>query len=350
MSRWSVRSAFIGVLLAGFSVTGVLGQSPAGAPETTDQAPTTIQVQSQLVLVPTSVELGKDTLYELQASQFVVEDNGVPQRVRLDETEDARPLSLVVAVQCSRSAEVEFDKIRGLPTMIEAITGDAPAEVAIIQFGTGEELLAGFTHDLQTRDRALNKLRPCDYDGGANIFDAVDYANTLLDAHKATGRRAVLLISETRDHGSETKPEAVIQELGRSNTVVDAVAFAPGRDEVVDDLKHGGGGGVMSLLFMGVQALRKNAPKEFTRMSGGEYINFATQKGFDKGMVSLANHVHNFYMLSFAPRFPPDAKENAAAPGLHRITVKIPEYPSAIVRHRESYWNGPTDGNPTPPQ
>jgi len=323
----------------------VWSQAPADvAPPsaTQDQEPTTIQVQSQLVLVPTSVELGKDTLYELQASQFLVEDNGVPQRVRLDETDDARPLSLVVAVQCSRSAEAEFDKIRGLPTMIEAITGDAPAEVAIIQFGTGEELLAGFTHDLQTRDRALNRLRPCDYDGGNTIFDAVDYANTLLEAHKATGRRAVLLISETRDHGSETKPEAVIKELGRSNTVVDAVAFSPGRDEVVDDLKHGGGSGVMGLLFMGIQALRKNAPKEFASMSGGEYINFGSQKGFDKGMVSLANHVHNFYMLSFVPRFPPDTKEAVSAPGLHRITVKIPEYPSAIVRHRESYWNGPT--------
>ena len=346
----------MGVLVVGLGAIGVRGQAPAGPDPAGDAAPTTIQVQSQLVLVPTSVELGKDTLYELQASQFVVEDNGVPQRVRLDETDDtARPLSLVVAVQCSRSAEAEFDKIRGLPTMIEAITGDAPAEVAIIQFGTGEELLAGFTHDLQTRDKALNKLRPCDYDGGATIFDAVDYANTLLEAHKATGRRAVLLISEPRDHGSETKPEAVIKELGRSNTVVDAVAFAPGRDEVVDDLKHGGGSGIMGLLFMGVQALRKNAPKEFTRMSGGEYINFATQKGFDKGMVSLANHVHNFYMLSFVPRFPPDPKGTASAPGLHRITVKIPEYPSAIIRHRESYWNGPTDtpapaAAPAPPQ
>jgi VWFA-related protein len=330
----------------------VSAQSPsdAAAPDATpgQEPKTTIQVQSQLVLVPTSVELGKDTLYELQASQFLVEDNGVPQRVRLDETDDtARPLSLVVAVQCSRSAEAEFDKIRGLPTMIEAITGDAPAEVAIIQFGTGEELLAGFTHDVRTRDMALNKLRPCDYDGGATIFDAVDYANTLLEAHKATGRRAVLLISETRDHGSETKPEAVIKELGRSNTVVDAVAFSPGRDEVVDDLKHGGGSGVMGLLFMGVQALRKNAPKEFASMSGGEYVNFGSQKGFDKGMVSLANHVHNFYMLSFVPRFPPDTKEAVATPGLHRITVKIPEYPSAIVRHRESYWNGPTDA-PSP--
>ena len=165
MNRWFVRSALTGVVVVGIGAVGARGQAPAAADPAQaqpagDAPPTTIQVQSQLVLVPTSVELGKDTLYELQASQFVVEDNGVPQRVRLDEADDtARPLSLVVAVQCSRSAVAEFDKIRGLPTMIEAITGDAPAEVAIIQFGTGEELLAGFTHDLRTRDMALNKLK-----------------------------------------------------------------------------------------------------------------------------------------------------------------------------------------------
>jgi len=333
MSFRVVRVVGFGVVLAGLAG----GQEPS-APA--DDAPkTTIQVQSQLVFVPTTVEAGKDILYELKASQFVVEDNGIPQKVRLDEDdESARPLSLVVAVQCSRSAVAEFDKLQGLPTMIDAITGDAPAEVAVIQFGTGEDLMTGFTRDVNVRDRALAKLTPCE-DGGDNIFDAVDYANTLMEAHHATGRRAVLLISETRDHGSETKAETVIHELGKSNTVVDAVAFSPGRDEMVDDLHHGGGGGILSLLVMAVEAARKNAPKEFARLSGGEYINFATQKGFDQGMNTLSNHVHNFYMLSFVPRFPADmAGSGVAAPGLHKITVKIPDYPKATIRHRESYW------------
>jgi VWFA-related protein len=311
---------------------------PQGAATPADNGPTTtLQVQSQLVFVPTTVTLGKeDVLYELKANQFVVEDNGVPQRVRLDESDEVRPLSLVVAVQCSRSAIAEFDKLQGLPTMLDAVLGGAPAEVAVIQFGTGEELLAGFTHDEATRDRALSKIRPCEDDGGANIFDAVDYANTLLEAHKAKGRRAVLLISETRDHGSETRAETVIRELGRSNTIVDAASFSPERDEMVDDLHYGGGGGLIPLLLAAVQAARKNAPKEFADLSGGEYINFRTQKAFDHGMDMFANHVHNFYMLSFVPRFGDGA--GAAAPGLHRITVKVPEYPKVTLRYRESYW------------
>lgn len=46
----------------------------------------TLQTKSNVVLVPTSVR-AKDgeIIYALKANQFVVEDNGVPQKVQLDE-------------------------------------------------------------------------------------------------------------------------------------------------------------------------------------------------------------------------------------------------------------------------
>jgi len=305
----------------------------------------TLQVQSQLVLVPTTVETGKgEVIYGLKASQFITEDNRVRQDVRLeDTTNDARPLSLVVVVQCSRSAEREFPKLRGMATMISALVGEAPTDTAVVQFGTGEELLSGFTRNPAARDRALDKLAPCKDDDGDTIFDAVDYANTLLDSRHSPGRRVILLISETRDHGSETKPQDVIRALGRSNTVVDTVSFSPVKSQLVDEVEHGPPPGatmnLIPLMVMAVEATRKNAPKEFAGLSGGEYINFTTQGGFDRSLSTLSNHVHNYYLLSFVPKFPADASgSQAAAPGLHRLSVKIPEYPSAAVRHRESYW------------
>jgi VWFA-related protein len=295
--------------------------------------------------VPTTVETSKgDVIYGLGASQFLTKDNGVRQDTRLeDATNDQHPLSLVVVVQCSRSAEREFPKLRGVATMISALVGAAPADTAVVQFGTGEELLTGFTHDPATRDKALGKLAPCRYDDGDTIFDALDYANTLLDSHHLPGRRAILLISETRDHGSDTKPADLIRALGRSNTVVDTVSFSPVKSQLVDEVEHGPPPGatmnLIPLVVMAVEATRTNAPKEFAALSGGEYINFTTQRGFDRSLNTLANHVHNYYLLSFVPKFPADALgSHAAAPGLHRLSVKIPEYSSATVRHRESYW------------
>lgn len=104
----------------------------------TDAQNPKFSVRSNLVSLPTRVQ-AKDgkTIYGLKAEQFIVEDNGVQQTVRLDEAPDSFGLSLVVAVQCSRHAAAEFAKLTGLQYLIENIVGDAPHEVAILSFGNG---------------------------------------------------------------------------------------------------------------------------------------------------------------------------------------------------------------------
>src|SRR5882757_2033669 len=87
----------------------------------------TLRTQSNIVLVPTTVQAKHgEIICGLKPEQFVVEDNGVPQTIHLDEDTDSLGLSLVVVVQCSRSAGYEFPKLNGLGTMIDAIAGDAP--------------------------------------------------------------------------------------------------------------------------------------------------------------------------------------------------------------------------------
>lgn len=308
------------------------------APESTTQ---TLRVTSNLVLVPTTVQTKKgEVIYGLSADKFEVEADGVPQRVKLDESDDVRPIALAVVVQCSRAYAEEYAKVRGLSTMVDELVGGAPAQVAVIDFGSEPELITNFSTNVVRRERALNSITPCDDDPKAAIYDAVKYANALFARMQPPGRHIILLVSETRDHGSRSRPEETIRELGRTNTTVDAASYSPGRDEMVEDLRHGDGasGGVVGLLLMAVQALRKNAAKEFARESGGEYINFATQNKFDRSLNSLANRANNYYLLSFQPHFPAGAAHDGS---LHSITVKVPEYPSAVVRHRESYWAEP---------
>ena len=315
---------------------------PASSAPVAQPAIPTITVQSQLVLVPTEVRTKKgDTIYGLHADDFTLQADGVPQRVQLDESGAPIPLSLVVMVQCSRTAFREGPKIRGLSTMVDAIVGGAPAQVAVADFGTEPELLTRLTADPDQREKAFAQLQPCYDDGGDGIFDALAYANRVLERANAPGRRVILLVSETRDHGSLAKPAQVIERLNRANTVVDAVAFSPGRDEIAEDVKttDGAAGGLIGLALMAVQALRKNAPEEFARETGGEYINFSNEKGFDRGLNSLANRIHNGYQLSFVPHFPPGSPANAN--GLHNVSVHVPKYPDAVLKHREAYWSAP---------
>ena len=312
----------------------------AQTPLATDDQSYTLKTQSNVVLVPTTVQTKHgEMIYELKPEQFVVEDNGVPQNVHVDEDTDSLGLSLVVVVQCSRAAGYEYPKLGGLGAMIDGIAGDAPREVAIVTYGSAPLLLGKFSNSVDAMARALAQLEPCD-DPEASTLDAVAYATRLLEARQNHYRHAILLISETRDHGSTAKPAEVVAALGRTNTVVDSVAFGPGKTEVMSDLKYGGGSGPIGLLVMAVNALKKNAAHELAALSGGEYINFTTQKGFDEGLHQLSNHVHNYYLLSFQPH----AEANGEpASGMHRIRVRIPDYPDARVRFRESYFAGELD-------
>ncbi|MBB5327033.1 VWA domain-containing protein [Tunturiibacter gelidoferens] len=312
----------------------------AQTPSPTDDQSYTLKTQSNVVLVPTTVQTKHgEMIYELKPEQFVVEDNGVSQTVHVDEDTDSLGLSLVVVVQCSRAAGYEYPKLGGLGAMIDGIAGDAPREVAIVTYGSAPLLLGKFSNSVDAMARALAQLEPCD-DPEASTLDAVAYATRLLEARQNHYRHAILLISETRDHGSTAKPAEVVAALGRTNTVVDSVAFGPGKTEVMSDLKYGGGSGPIGLLVMAVNALKKNAAHELAALSGGEYINFTTQRGFDEGLHQLSNHVHNYYLLSFQPH----AEANGEpASGMHRIRVRIPDYPDARVRFRESYFAGELD-------
>jgi VWFA-related protein len=333
-----MRRALLAFLLLPAVSAPLWSQTPAADPQSF-----TLRTESNVVLLPTQIETKQgDILYGLKANQFVVEDNGVPQTIHLDEDTDPLGLSLVIAVQCSRSAVMEYAKIQGLATMIDGIAGDAPREVALVSYGAEPELLGDFSSDPDKLRLALNDLQPCD-DTAAATLDAVAYSTTLLEARKNHYRHAILLISESRDHGSTAKPAKVIADLGSSNTVVDAVTFAPGRNEIVSDLKHGGGSGPIGLLVMAVNAVKKNAAKELAALSGGEYLNFTSQKSFDNNLHQLSNHIHNYYLLSFQPHADP-----GTMPGLHSLRVKIPDYPDARIRTRESYWSGSPDSPPDP--
>jgi len=303
----------------------------------------TLKTQANVVLVPATIRTKQgEMIYALRVNQFVVEDNGVAQTVHLDEDTDSLGLTLVVLVQCSRSAVMEYAKLTGLSTMLDELAGGAPRQIAIATYGKEATLLGDFSSDPQETSSAIGQVQPCD-DSEAATFDAVAWASSLLDERKDHNRHAILLISETRDHGSQKKPADVIASLGRTNTVVDSVSFAPGKNEILSDLKFGGGSGPLGLLIMAVNAAKKNAPRTLAELSGGEYINFTTQKSFDSGIHQLSNRIHNYYLLSFQPQAGPNG---APADGLHSIRVKVPDYPDAKIGSRESYFSGSLDSLP----
>ena len=296
---------------------------------------TTLRTRSNLVLVPTLIKDPQGALvFGLEASDFVIEDNGVEQPLRMDEAPEGQPISLVVAIQRGRRASYEFPRMQGLRTMLGPLFEVGTSRVAIVEFDSHVELTRNFTKDEPLLDADLTNLQPGD--GGATILDAVAYSIQLLRDEPEDRQRVLLLISETRDHGSRVKIEDAVAAVGQANTMMYALAFSPGISNILDTGRgvnknemHNGVD-LLDLAYRTAQAMRKNVPSAITSMTGGEYELFTTRKKFEVRMNDFTNHLHSRYLLSFAPRDP--------SPGLHQLHVRLKDPSKGTVLARTRYW------------
>jgi VWFA-related protein len=303
---------------------------------------TTLRVKTSIVLVPTLVEK-KDgsVLYGLSQKDFVVEDNGVPQKVHVDDDLDSQPVSIVVAVEKGGTSLLQFDKIAKLGPLLDLFLGDGFGAASLVTFDSQPELVEDFTSKTTEITKHLKNMEPGD--GGAAILDAVRFSIDMLEEQPADRRRILLLISESRDHGSK-KNEAkdLVERIGTSNTLVLAVTYSASGSEFINDLKGGGSVGptmnMLSPLLMAIAALHKNVAKELAVMSGGEYTTFVKEKGFEDKVEEVARHARNRYMLSFSP--------TDKSPGFHALSVKLTEDYGARLVARTSYWSADDAGVP----
>ncbi|MBX6358760.1 MAG: hypothetical protein IRZ03_01635 [Acidobacterium ailaaui] len=328
------RACLLSVLAFAFPLFAGGQQPSREATVPSAQSAPTIRVNTSVVLVPALVERPSgEIVYGLTQKDFILEDNGVQQDLHVDDDLDAQPVSLVVCIQRGRSAALEFDKYAKLGPLLDLFTAGGRGEAALVVFDSKPLFLEGFTRDTSILSDDLRRLRPGD--GGAAILDAVGYSVDLLEHRPPDHRRILLLISESRDHGSKhSSAQDLVEHIGSSNTLVLGLTFSPTKAGLMDWGRGNAEGGaslnLLAPLLMAAAAVKKNAPRELAVMSGGEYASFTREKGFEDQVAELASHARNRYILSFHPSDP--------APGLHRVVVKLTSDYGAHVVARNSYW------------
>ncbi|HEX8713507.1 MAG TPA: VWA domain-containing protein [Terracidiphilus sp.] len=310
-------------------------EPPKPMPSQQQGSGATIQTTTTEVLVPTLVEKKGQVIYGLKQKDFVVEDNGIPQKIHVQEEMDTAPVALVVAVELGGSSVLEFGKLAKMGPLLDLFLVDPRSRAALVGFDSGQHLLCDFTHSGAEINDALNHLQPGD--GGDAILDSVSYALSLLEDEPQGYRRVLLLISEERDHGSKhTKPEQVIRQIGRSDALVLSVSFSPAQAELAQSLKSdneaGAAANLMTPLLMLIRGMRKNVVKEISDMSGGEYTTFTGDKRFEQRVVTAARDVRNRYLITFSPSNP--------TPGLHTLKVRTAVDYGAKIVARSDYWLG----------
>jgi VWFA-related protein len=305
-----------------------------------EQSDQVLRLTTKEVLVPTLVEKHDGSVvYGLGTQDFIVEDNGVPQKVHVQEEMDTAPVALVVAIEQGGMSVLEFDKFMKLAPLLDTFLSDDKSQAALVGFDSQPHLMKDFTHSSDDLNESLKSMEPGD--GGDAIMDTISYAVDLLDTQPREYRRVLLLISEARDHGSKhTKTEALIRKIGRSDVLVLTVSFSPGKAEFLHDVEAKDDVRTMNMvsaLVMLVQAMKKNVTKEIATMSGGEYTTFTGDKRFEERVLDAAKHTRNRYLLTFSPTNP--------TPGLHTLKVRLANDYGARIVARANYWVG-EEGQP----
>jgi hypothetical protein len=230
-----LRAQFVlcGVLF--FLTQAATAQTPPSAPQTP-----TLNSESTLVLVPALVRnKAGELIFTLNADDFALTDDGVPQKLHLEQDTGAEPLALVVLVQAgaaTRSAGWQPstlgpppNRFAPLSAMIDAVAGNVPHKIAVVGFDSAPELLQDFTTNMDSVADTIRDLSTnIDGDGGSAILDSLGFSLDLLRRQPPQYRRAILLLSETNDRGSKLQLQEALRAVSNTNTTIYSIAYSTG--------------------------------------------------------------------------------------------------------------------------
>jgi Ca-activated chloride channel homolog len=183
--------------------------------EQKEEQETTIRLDTDLVSVDITVtdRKGNRTLTGLKASDFVVYEDGVRQKISNFSTADL-PFSLALMIDTSASTRDELPLIRNSARrFIDDLR--LKDRIALVQFNKEIEITTSLTSDRFKLETGLNRLR---LGSGTSFYDAMQSA--IRDALKVAGRKAIVVLTDGVDSFGTLTFDQVMPELEKAGASV----------------------------------------------------------------------------------------------------------------------------------
>jgi len=315
-----------------------VGPAPAqGSRPLAPEPPSTIQANVHLVLVPVTVTGRKGGFVDgLKLEDFVLTDDGVRQSVHLDTSDTVlAPVALVVAVEANGISSPELAKIHRVGGMLQPLIAGDRGQAAVIAYDSEVRMFENFTSDSSKIGAAIESIDARTITT-AKLIDAVAEAVRMLSTKPANYRRELLIIGESRDRGSQMKLEPAIELAQRAGVSIYFATYSvqasvwTAKPEDNPTIPGGPGywGAITELARLGTT----NAADALANATGGRHLPFLTLDSLEKTLTRAGEEIHSQYLLSFVPAA-------SANTGYHRVEVKVPTRPEAVVRARPGYWS-----------
>jgi len=299
----------------------------------------------RLIMIPAAVtDAGGRPVETLEPDDFEVFVDGriVNHQVEVE----TQPLSLIVAVQMSASVAPAVAKIFKVGEMIQPLIAGERGEAAVLTYTSEVTTVREFTTDPSAVGAAFRAFRP--RGNGAAIHDAVNRAADMFATRPKDRRRVLMIVGESRDHGSSATQAEGFERVQRENIAIYSLTYSPflstwttraneriGYKNCPQDSVPAYQPGAMDLgaLFTEMAKLRgKASAPALAQFTGGEVLEFLKQGALEKVVYRTGEDLHSQYLLSIQDSTPGQARYRA-------IQVRV-KRPGCLVRARAGYWCG----------
>jgi VWFA-related protein len=303
---------------------------------------------------------------DLTKDNFDLEEEGRPQKISYFSRETDLPLTLGLLVDTSLSQRQVLGEERSASRrFIEKVLREDRDQTFLIHFDHDTELLQDLTSSRARLERALDELElPRDarpqmrrgggggspgggYPGGGGggrrsnvpgttLYDAVLLASDEL-MRKRQGRKALILLTDGVDNGSQVPLYQAIESAQRADTLVYSILFA-GEEGQVQPFGGGGFGGGRRR-GGGLPPQQRERPngkrvlEQISRETGGGFFEVSKKLSIDQIYDRIEEELRNQYSLGFTP----DRAETGS--GFRRIGVTVKQK-GLIVQTRQGYYPG----------
>lgn len=331
----------------------------ATAQSTADEV---IRVDTALVSIPVIVS-DRENRYipGLTVADFKVFQDGVDQKIEVFTNEEA-PMNIVVALDTSLSTIGVLKEIKkAAKDFIKVLTpGD---RAMIVSVDNNFEVLSDLTADKRILQKAIKDAEIGDR-AGTVIYDALfELINKQL--RNVKGRKAIILLTDGKDHGSYITKRELLAELNESDTVIypvfyetmellqrrrrqDARSRFPGRGGI-GGMGRGGGGmgrpgggrGPGNAPPGGRNRPNIERENEYALEFLQQVADSTSGRLFQEKIADLsdvfrqiADELKRQYLVGF---YPP---ENITPGTVHKIKVQVTR-PGSVIRAKTTYTSQP---------
>ncbi len=255
---------------------------------------------------------------DLPQADFTIWEDGRPQTIKYFAKQSDLPLTLGLMVDTSMSQERVLDSERSASfRFLDSVLRENKDQIFILQFDLAVLMRQELTSSYKDLNEALAQVNTptrkeleAGGDRGTLLLDAVVQASRDTMA-KQRGRKALILLTDGDDNGSDATVEQAIDAAQKADTLIFSIYFSD----------YGGGPG---------RSILQHMAKE----TGGGYFEVSKKQGIDQIFDAIQDELRSQYSLGYVSDQPARVGE------FRKIQLKVATA-GLTVQARDRYWAQP---------